>query len=135
MNIGDAAGETGLPPKTIRYYEEIALVVPRRRDNGYRDYAAEDIHKLRFVGRARSLGFGINECRSLLSLYDDTSRASADVKKIALARIEEIDRKREELASLRAVLSELAEKCHGDARPDCPILDRLAGDAAHAHKV
>lgn len=127
MNISDAARQTGLPPKTIRYYEEIGLVSPGRRANGYRDYDPEHIHKLRFLRRARSLGFVIEDCRQLLSLYEDRSRASADVRQLAEQRIAEIDAKLEELAALRRTLSSLVSACHGDARPECPILEDLAG--------
>ncbi|MCC0029758.1 MAG: Cu(I)-responsive transcriptional regulator [Brucellaceae bacterium] len=127
MNIGDAALQTGLPAKTIRYYEDIDLIKPQRADNGYRDYSDGDVHRLRFLQRSRGLGFTIDECRLLLSLYDDKHRASADVKAIAVAKIGEIDRKITELNSLKATLSELAACCHGDDRPDCPIIDDLAG--------
>lgn len=126
MNISAAAMQTGLSAKTIRYYEEIDLVTPGRGANGYRAYQERDIHKLRFLQRARSLGFSIKDCRTLLSLYEDTGRASADVKAIALSRVADIDRKIDELSSLRDILRELAEKCHGDERPDCPILDGLS---------
>ena len=127
MNISEAASQSGLPPKTIRYYEDIGLVDPaQRRDNGYRDYAARDVHLLRFLHHARDLGFTVADCRSLLSLYTDRERRSADVKAIALNRIAEIDRKTAELGEMRAVLTTLAEKCHGDERPDCPILDEFA---------
>jgi len=127
MNIGEVAARVDVPPKTIRYYEDIGLVVPARGENGYRRYAEPDIHRLAFLRRARSLGFSIDECRLLLSLYDDTHRASSDVKAIALDKIREIDRKITELASMRSTLAHLAEHCHGDQRPDCPILDDLAG--------
>lgn len=127
MNIGDAADLASLPPKTIRYYEDIELVSPRRAENGYRDYSDADVHRLRFLQRARSLGFTIEECRLLLSLYDDKDRASADVKAVAEAKIAEIDRKIIELSSLRSTLANLAEQCHGDHRPDCPILEDLVG--------
>lgn len=126
MNIGMAARATELPAKTIRYYEEIGLVRPARAANGYRDYSEGDVHRLRFVQRARSLGFSIDECRSLLSLYEDEARASADVKALALDKIGEIDAKIAKLQSLRATLAQLAEHCHGDERPDCPIIDDLA---------
>lgn len=129
MNISQAAEESGLPPKTIRYYEDIGLVEPvRRRDNGYRDYAARDVHMLRFLNRARDLGFSVADCRTLLSLYTDSDRHSADVKAIALNRIAEIDRKITELGEMRTVLATLADKCHGDERPDCPILDEFSAD-------
>ncbi len=127
MNIQTAARLSGLPVKTVRYYDEIGLVRPGRRPNGYRDYSEQDAHKLRFLARARSLGFSIEECRQLLSLYEDESRASRDVKKLAEERIAQIDRKIEELKALRASLAHLVEACHGDERPDCPILDGLAG--------
>ena len=104
MNIGQVSDATGLPAKTIRYYEEIDLVIPSRADNGYRDYASEDVHRLSFIQRARSLGFSIDECRMLLSLYDDKARASSDVKSLALSKITEVDRKIEELRALRATL-------------------------------
>ena len=126
MNISTTASMTGLPAKTIRSYEEIGLVVPDRSPNGYRRYDADHVHRLAFIQRARGLGFGIDECRGLLSLYDDKHRASADVKRIAEEKIEEIDRKLAELNAMRATLTHLAHNCHGDDRPDCPILDDLA---------
>jgi MerR family copper efflux transcriptional regulator len=132
MNIGTAAEMANLPAKTIRYYEEIGLVAPARSDNGYRDYSDKDVHRLRFLQRSRSLGFTIDECRLLLSLYDDKNRASADVKAVALEKVEEIDRKIAELQSLRDTLSNLARHCHGDGRPDCPIIDDLAGEGGSA---
>ena len=133
MNIGDISNATGLPAKTIRYYEEIGLVTPGRGDNGYRVFADRDLHKLRFLGRARSLGFTLENCRQLLSLYDDKSRASADVKAIAALHLDRIDQKIAELESLRATLGELVEKCQGDDMPDCPILASLgAADEAAA---
>ncbi|MEO1397341.1 MAG: Cu(I)-responsive transcriptional regulator [Pseudomonadota bacterium] len=130
MNIGEAAKQSLLPPKTIRYYEDIELVHPLRAENGYRDYSQKDVHRLRFLQRSRNLGFTIEECRLLLSLYDDDNRASADVKAIADQKIEQIDRKIVELQSLRQTLSALAETCHGDDKPDCPIIDDLAGKLA-----
>jgi len=127
MNIGEAAKQSELPPKTIRYYEEIDLVKPSRSGNGYRDYSQSDVHTLRFLQRSRSLGFTIEECRLLLSLYADDRRASADVKSLANQKVAEIDRKIKELRSLRITLSTLAENCHGNDKPDCPIIDDLAG--------
>jgi Cu(I)-responsive transcriptional regulator len=127
MNIAAAAERSGLPPKTIRYYEEIGLLRPDRAENGYRDYSMTDIHRLRFLQRSRSLGFSVEECRQLLSLYNDKERESGDVKTIAKAKLAEIDRKLAELASLRDMLSHLVDHCHGDHRPDCPIIDGLAG--------
>lgn len=126
MNIGLAADHSGLPPKTIRYYEDIGLIRADRHDNGYRDYSDAHIHKLRFLQRSRSLGFSIEECRQLLALYEDRDRASADVKTMALDRIADIERKVRELTELKDTLSHLAKNCHGDSRPDCPILDGLS---------
>ena len=126
MNIGNAARQSGLPPKTIRYYEDIGLLTADRAANGYRDYSSEDVHRLRFVQRSRSLGFSVEECRQLLSLYTDRDRASSDVKAIATEKLGEIDRKITELTGLRNMLGHLVENCHGDARPECPIIDGLA---------
>jgi MerR family copper efflux transcriptional regulator len=128
MNIGAAAERANLPAKTIRYYEDIDLISPARSHNGYRDYSDADVHRLRFLQRARSLGFTIEECRLLLSLYEDKRRASADVKAIALEKVNEIDRKISELKSLRGTLAALSQNCHGDERPECPIIDDLAGE-------
>lgn len=130
MNIGDAARASGLPPKTIRYYEEIGLVRSDRRDNNYRDYSDTALHNLRFLQRARALGFSIEECRQLLSLYADKHRASADVRRLAAEHIGEIDEKIVELKAMRKTLSTLVHACHGDDRPDCPILEDLAGAAS-----
>lgn len=127
MNIGTAAQLCRLPVKTIRYYEEIGLVEPARGGNGYRDFSDGDVQRLKFLQRARGLGFSIGECRELLSLYEDRHRASADVKALTHAKIREVDRKIAELQSLKSVLETLAEACHGDDRPDCPIIDDLAG--------
>jgi MerR family copper efflux transcriptional regulator len=127
MNIGQASLQSHLPAKTIRYYEEIFLIKPSRADNGYRDYCDIDIHRLRFLQRSRSLGFNIKECRLLLSLYDDDHRASEDVKAVANDKIVEIDRKIKELKSLKITLTLLADNCHGDDRPNCPIIDDLSG--------
>lgn len=127
MNIGAAAQKSGLPPKTIRYYEDIGLLIADRAANGYRDYSVEDVHRLRFIQRSRSLGFTVEECRQLLSLYTDRDRASADVKAIATEKLGQIDRKIAELTGLRQMLGHLVENCHGDARPECPIIDGLSG--------
>lgn len=127
MNIGEVATASGLPAKTIRYYEDIGLVRPARGANGYRDFNARDAHMLTFLGRARSLGFSIEECRMLLSLYADRDRASADVKHVATEHLDRIARKIDALQAMRATLETLVARCHGDARPDCPILDDLAG--------
>ncbi|MEP0520180.1 MAG: Cu(I)-responsive transcriptional regulator [Hyphomicrobiales bacterium] len=127
MNIGQVSEISGLPAKTIRYYEDIELVTPARAENGYRHYAEKDVHRLKFLQRSRSLGFTIEECRLLLSLYEDKQRASADVKAIALEKIKEIDRKISELKSLKKTLSALAKNCHGDNKPECPIINDFAG--------
>lgn len=127
MQIREVEQSAGLPAKTIRYYEEIGLVRPNRQDNGYRIYSTEDVHRLRFLQRARGLGFSIEECRALLSLYDEPGRESADVRAIAEAHLDEIDRKIRELKGMRQTLAHLVHACHGDNRPDCPILDDLAG--------
>ena len=127
MNIGQAADLSGLPVTTIRYYEDIGLLVADRQANGYRDYGDRHVHLLRFLARARGLGFTIDECRSLLSLYQDRSRASADVRALAKEKLAHIDLKLAELEGMRATLADLVQACHGDDRPDCPILDDLAG--------
>ncbi|KAB7742752.1 Cu(I)-responsive transcriptional regulator [Parvibaculum sedimenti] len=127
MNIGEVATRSGVPAKTIRYYEDIELIESAdRAANGYRSYTEEAVHTLRFVARARNLGFTVDECRDLIALYRDKARASADVKRIAEGHIAEIDKKIEELRSMRATLADLADRCHGDDRPDCPIIDGLA---------
>jgi len=130
MNIKDAADRSGLPAKTIRYYEEVGLIRPLRGANGYRSFRESDVMKLGFLGRARALGFTIEDCRLLLSLYEDKTRASADVKVIARRHLDEIDAKIAQLNSMRATLSHLVACCHGDDRPDCPILADLAQPGA-----
>lgn len=126
MNIGQAAAASGVPAKTIRYYEEIGLIdAPARTPAGYRDYDAAGVHTLQFIARARSLGFSIEDCRTLLALWRDRGRASADVKRLALEHVARIERKIAELEEMRATLRDLAERCHGDDRPDCPILQGL----------
>jgi len=130
MNIGEAAERSGVPAKTIRYYEEIALIGPAaRRGNGYRDYQWKDVETLRFIHRARGLGFTIEEVTDLLALYRDKRRASHRVKQLALKHVEDIDRRIDKLKAMRDTLVDLTEKCHGDQRPDCPILADLAGEA------
>ncbi|MWD28605.1 Cu(I)-responsive transcriptional regulator [Aquicoccus sp. SCR17] len=126
MNIGDVATASGLPAKTIRYYEDVGLIAPRRGANGYRRFDQTDLHRLAFLGRARSLGFSIEECRELMALYGDKHRASSDVKQIARGHLARIDAKLDELRQMRAALADLVEACAGDDRPDCPILADLA---------
>lgn len=132
MNIGDAAKASGLPSKTIRYYEDIGLITPPRTGNGYRDFGAREINILTFLSRARALGFTIEECRTLLALWQDTNRASADVRRLAKDHLAEIDRKIDALKTMRATLSHLVECCAGDDRPDCPILEQLADGTSRA---
>ncbi len=126
MNISDVATATGLPAKTIRYYEDIGLVTPLRAENGYRQFEDTHLHTLAFLGRARSLGFTIEDCRKLLALYNDPARASADVKAVAQTHLVQIDRKIAELGDMRETLSYLVACCAGDQRPDCPILQGLS---------
>ncbi len=128
MNIGEAAALSGVPTKTIRYYESIGLIAPApRTGGGYRDYSESDVAFLHFIGRARGLGFSVEDVGRLLALYHDRDRASADVKTVAREHLAAIKRKIGELESIRSTLHRLVEKCHGDDRPDCPILDDLAG--------
>ncbi len=127
MNIGEAASRAGLPAKTIRYYEEIGLVSPPRDANGYRRFGEKEVHKLAFLSRARGLGFSIEDCRMLLSLYEDRARASAEVRALAQRHASEIDARIAQLEQMRATLGELIHACAGDDRPDCPILRDLAG--------
>lgn len=126
MNISDVARATDLPAKTIRYYEEIGLIQPNRSANGYRSFDGQDVHRLRFLARARALGFSIEDCRSLLALWADRGRASADVRQIAKAHLKEIEDKIAALAAMQATLTDLVEACAGNDRPDCPILQGLA---------
>lgn len=126
MNISEVARASGLPAKTIRYYEEIGLIRPARGANGYRAFGPRDLHSLAFLGRARSLGFSIEDCRTLLELYADPTRASADVKDIAGAHLARVEAKIAELEAMHETLGALIAACAGDARPDCPILKRLS---------
>ena len=127
MNIGQAARQSGLSAKMIRYYESIGLLkAASRTDSGYRLYSTQDLHTLAFIKRSRDLGFSLEEVGKLLALWQDRQRASADVKALARQHIDELTGKIEELASLRATLQDLVEHCHGDHRPDCPILKDLA---------
>ncbi len=129
MNIKHAALDSGLPVKTIRYYDEIGLINPARDHNGYRDFQDTDLHKLNFVAQARSLGFTIEDCRALLALYEDDARESADVKRIANLHLKEIKAKIAKLNTMSDTLSHLINECAGDDRPDCPILDKFGKTA------
>ena len=131
MNIGEAARKIDLPVKTLRYYEEIGLLVPARQTNGYRDYCDADLEQLRLIGRARQLGFGIDDCRNLLMLYADEGRASADVKLIAKAHLEAIDLKIAQLQALRKSLVPLLKACRGNEEADCAILNDLIQPQTH----
>ena len=129
MNIGAASTASGVSQRMIRHYEKIGLIPsPPRRDSGYRDYSDADVHRLRFIANARDLGFPIEEIGELLSLWSDRSRVSADVKALALARADELGRKARALEAMRASLLDLASRCRGDNRPECPIIDRLEQD-------
>ncbi len=135
MNIGQAAIETGVSAKMIRYYESIDLIKQSARTGaGYRMYTEKDLHALRFIKRGRGLGFSLDQIRDLLSLWQNDQRASADVKNIALAHVAELNTRIAELTEMRDTLSHLALSCHGDDRPDCPILQSLGtpgGDCCH----
>tara|TARA_B100000768_G_C11004908_1_gene259522 strand:- start:14 stop:424 length:411 start_codon:yes stop_codon:yes gene_type:complete len=126
MNIGEVSKFSNLPVKTIRYYEDVGFVSPQRSKNGYRYFREEDVHKLAFLKRARSLGFTIDDCRMLLQLYENENRASSDVKTIARQHLLLIDEKVKGLKEMRKTLSHLIDECAGDDRPNCPILSDLA---------
>lgn len=133
MNIGDAAAASGVSAKMVRYYESVGLL-PRavRTASGYRDYDEKDVHRLRFVRRARDFGFSMAEIGELLALWQDRRRSSRDVKEIALRHVAELDGKIRHLTALRDTLNHLAHCCAGDHRPDCPILKDLEGEAPRA---
>lgn len=129
MKIGPASAASGVSQRMIRHYEKIGLVPSApRRDSGYRDYSDTEVHRLRFIANARDLGFPVEEIRTLLGLWSDASRSSADVKLLATARADELGRKAAALEAMRRSLLDLAGRCHGDDRPDCPIIDDLVGD-------
>lgn len=126
MNIGNVSKRIDMPVKTIRYYEDIGLIRPLRDTNGYRVFTESDAHKLAFLGRARTLGFSIEDCRTLMALYEDETRASSDVKRLAMLHLQQIAEKITQLQSMQDTLADLVEACAGDNRPDCPILRDLA---------
>ncbi len=129
MNIGEAAARSGVPAKTIRYYESIGLIGPATRSQaGYRVYGAKDVQTLQFIQRARGLGFSVKQVSGLLALWRDRGRSSADVKALARDHLADIDQRMAELQSMRDTLTHLMARCHGDDRPDCPILADLAGE-------
>lgn len=133
MNIGRASAESGISAKMIRYYESIGLIpAASRSDGGYREYSDNDVHTLRFIRRARDLGFTVEQMIELLTLWRDRKRASADVKRIALKHVEELERKARELREMSSTLKHLADHCKGNERPDCPIINELAEDAGQA---
>ena len=127
MNIGEASKASGVSTKMIRYYEQIKLISPAHRtESSYRTYTDNDVHTLQFIRRARDLGFSVDQMKALLALWRDRSRASADVKAIALEHIAELERKAEAIAAMTKTLKHLASHCHGDERPDCPIIEGFA---------
>jgi MerR family copper efflux transcriptional regulator len=130
MNIGEISKRSGVPAKTIRYYEDIGLIKPERTPNGYRVFAETDLHRLSFLGRARKLGFSIEDCRNLIRLYEDETRASAEVKDLAMNHLSRIEEKIAQLQDMRSSLVDVISDCAGDHRPDCAILERLAGPMA-----
>lgn len=134
MNIGQAAKASGVNAKMMRYYEAIKLIPPAARsDAGYRSYSDTDINRIRFVGRARDLGFSVEQIRNLLALWHDKDRSSADVKALALQHIATLNEKIDELKTIVHTLEHLAQTCHGDTRPDCPILENLGATHSSAH--
>lgn len=136
MNIGEVAKRSGVPAKTIRYYESIGLIRPAERSAaGYRIYGDRELQTLRFIQRARNLGFSVKQVSELLALWQDRARASGDVKAVARRHLQEIDRRMAELQSMRDTLEHLVGRCHGDDRPDCPILADLAGEGADGPAV
>lgn len=126
MNIGSAAERSGVSAKMIRYYEEIGLLAPGRRDNGYRDYTDAEVSVLQFIRRTRDLGFSLNEVSELLALWRDRKRPSREVKRLALAHIEDLEERMRDMRAVLRTLRDLAAHCHGDERSECPILDDLA---------
>src|SRR5713226_8754010 len=133
MTIGQAAERSGVSPKTIRYYESVGLVSPAARaENNYRGYGDKEVDTLRFINRARGLGFSLKEIEALLGLYRDRRRPSREVKRLALRHIDDLDRKIAELRTIKKAIVQLVEKCRGDDRPDCPILEDLSSRTRQA---
>jgi MerR family copper efflux transcriptional regulator len=131
LNIGQAAHASGVSAKRVRHYEQVGLLpAARRTDAGYRQYDDRDVHTLRFIRQSRELGFSVEQIRALLGLWQDRARPSREVKALAQAHLDEIDAKLQELQAMKATLSRLVSCCHGDERPECPILDTLADSPA-----
>lgn len=131
MNIGTVSTRSGVPAKTIRYYESVGLIPPARRSgNGYRHYTEMDVQTLRFIHRARNLGFSVDDVSNLLDLWHDRKRTSAQVQVLARQHLDRTRKKVQELESICRVLEELINRCHGDDRPDCPILDEISKDSS-----
>jgi Cu(I)-responsive transcriptional regulator len=131
FNIGQAAEASGVSAKMIRHYEENGFIPKAGRTvAGYRIYKQADVHMLRFIRRARDLGFSLKEIKTLLGLWQNRRRASSDVKNLAMKHVEDLDKRIAEMQAMRRTLVALGENCHGDSRPDCPILDDLAGEPA-----
>ena len=136
MNIGEAARATGVSAKMIRHYESVGLFpTPRRTEAGYRQYSSGEVHTLRFIRHARDLGFSILQIGELVSLWQDRGRPSRQVKALAQAHIVELERKAEDLLAMKATLEHLVQRCRGDGRPDCPIIDSLAADVVSPGKA
>lgn len=134
MNIGEAAAATGVSAKMIRHYESLGLLPPvARTDSGYRQYDDNSLHTLRFIRRARDLGFGIEEIRTLLQLWRNRQRASSEVKRVALQHAADLQRRIEEMQAMKRTLEQLASHCNGDDRPECPILEDLASHPPGCH--
>lgn len=134
LNIGQAARASGVSAKMIRHYESLGLMPKvRRTGSGYRQYSMIEVNTLRFIRRARDLGFAISEIATLLNLWQNRRRTSADVKRLALVHAAELATRIEEMTAMKRTLEQLADHCHGDERPECPILDDLASSDAHAH--
>lgn len=129
MNIGEAADRSGVSAKMIRYYESIQLLKVFRRENGYRDYDDADVAVLQFIRRTRDLGFSLEEVGALLALWRDRKRPSREVKRLATAHIEDLERRMRDMRAVLKTLRDLADHCHGDDRSDCPILDDLSAPA------
>ena len=134
MNIGEAAAASGVSSKMIRYYEQVGLIAPPvRTQSGYRVYGDNDIHALRFIRRARDLGFTVEQIAELMQLWRDMGRASADVKRLALEHVSVLEAKMREIEEMAKALKHLAATCHGDGRPDCPIIEELAHGGCTSH--